>query len=75
VGRPPLSIIYALALATSAIPIFGLAVLEPLLGPTSDGTVGLIALAINLTVPLAIVLLEIDVAGKHRETTTLLRIS
>jgi malonate transporter len=66
-GTP--SIIYALALATSATPVFGLAVLEPLLGPTSAGAVGLVALAINLTVPLAMVLLEIDAAGKHRETT------
>src|SRR5258708_14706812 len=65
-GTP--SIIYALALATSATPVFGLAVLEPLLGPTSAGAVGLVALAINLTVPLAMVLLEIDAAGKHRET-------
>src|SRR5262245_29150351 len=32
--------IYALAIATSASPIFGLAVLEPLLGPTSAGAVG-----------------------------------
>jgi malonate transporter and related proteins len=31
--------------------------------------VGLVALAINLTVPIAMVLLEIDAAGKHRETT------
>jgi hypothetical protein len=47
---------YALMLSTSATPVFGLAVLEPLLGPTSAGTVGLVALAINLTVPLAVVL-------------------
>ena len=33
--------------------------LEPLLGDTSAGTVGLVALAINLVVPMAIVLLEI----------------
>jgi len=45
------SIIYALMLATSATPVFGLAVLEPLLGRTSGGAVGLVALAINLTVP------------------------
>jgi len=34
-----------------ATPVFGLAVLEPILGPTSAGAVGLVALAINLTVP------------------------
>ncbi|MCU1298656.1 MAG: hypothetical protein JWO91_2934 [Acidobacteriaceae bacterium] len=67
-GTP--SIIYALALATSATPVFGLAVLQPLLGPTSAGAVGLVALAINLTVPLALVLLEIDAAGKHKEAKT-----
>jgi hypothetical protein len=30
---------------------------------------GLVALAINLTVPIAMVLLEINAAGKPRETT------
>src|SRR5258708_38452765 len=45
------SIIYALLLATSATPVFGIAVLQPLLGDTSTGTVGLVALAINLVVP------------------------
>jgi predicted permease len=65
-GTP--SIIYALMLATSATPVFGLAVLEPLLGPTSAGAVGLVALTINLTVPPAVVLLEIDAAGKAKET-------
>jgi hypothetical protein len=50
------AIIYALMLSTSATPVFGLAVLRPLLGPTSSGAVGLIALAINLTVPPAIIL-------------------
>jgi predicted permease len=67
-GTP--SIIYALMLATSATPVFGIAVLEPLLGATSAATVGLVALTINFTVPLAVVLLEIDAAGKHKETTT-----
>jgi malonate transporter len=52
------SIIYALLLATSATPVFGIAVLQPLLGDTSAGTVGLVALAINLVVPGAIILLE-----------------
>jgi predicted permease len=61
------SIIYALMLATSATPVFGLAVLGPLLGPTSGGAVGLVALAINLTVPPAVVLLEMDAAAKHRQ--------
>ena len=64
------SIIYALMLATSATPVFGLAVLEPLLGPTSGGAVGLVALAINLTVPPAVVLLEMDAAAKNQEVTT-----
>src|SRR4029077_10229968 len=44
--RGTASIIYALVLATSATPVFGLAVLEPILGPTSAGAVGLVALAI-----------------------------
>jgi malonate transporter len=61
------SIIYALMLSTSATPVFGIAVLEPLLGPTSAGTVGLVALAINLTVPLAVVLLEMDAAAKQKQ--------
>src|ERR1700676_3711463 len=63
------SIIYALMLATSATPVFGLAVLEPLLGRTSGGAVGL-ALAINLTVPPAVILLEMDAATKHQQGTT-----
>jgi len=60
------AIIYALMLSTSATPVFGLAVLRPLLGPTSSGAVGLIALAINLTVPPAIILLEMDAASKQK---------
>ena len=56
----PASIIYALLLATSATPVFGIAVLQPLLGDTSAGTVGLVALAINLVVPAAIILLEVS---------------
>jgi predicted permease len=67
-GTP--SIIYALILATSATPVFGIAVLEPLLGATSAATVGLVALSINFTVPLAMVLLEVDAAGKNKTTTT-----
>jgi len=41
--RGTASIIYALMLATSATPVFGLAVLEPLLGRTSGGAVGIVA--------------------------------
>lgn len=61
------AIIYALMLSTSATPVFGLAVLQPLLGPTSSGAVALIALAINLTVPPAIILLEMDAASKQHQ--------
>jgi predicted permease len=61
------SIIYALMLSTSATPVFGLAVLGPILGPTSAGTVGLVALAINLTVPPAVILLEMDAAAKNQK--------
>jgi len=56
--RGAASIICALMLATSATPVFGIAVLQPLLGNTSTGAVGLVALAINLVVPAAIILLE-----------------
>jgi predicted permease len=38
-------------------------VLQPLLGDTSTGTVGLVALAINLVMPMAIIFLEIESAG------------
>src|SRR6476646_8957107 len=68
--RGTASIIYALVVATSATPVFGLAVLNPILGPTSGGAVGLVALAINLTVPPAVILLEIDAAAKPQGTTT-----
>jgi len=50
--------------------VFGLAVLEPILGATSAGAVGLVALAINLTVPLAVVLLEMDAAAKNKAVGT-----
>jgi malonate transporter and related proteins len=63
-GTP--AILYALMLSTSATPVFGLAVLGPILGPTSAGAVGLVALAINLTVPPAVILLEMDAVAKHR---------
>ena len=66
-GTP--AIIYALVVATSATPVFGLAVLEPILGPTSAGAVGLVALAINLTVPPAVILLEMNAAAKAGGTT------
>jgi malonate transporter and related proteins len=65
-GTP--AILYALMLSTSATPVFGLAVLGPILGPTSAGAVGLVALAINLTVPPAVILLEMDAAAKRRAT-------
>jgi malonate transporter len=62
-GTP--SIIYSLMLATSATPVFGLAFLEPILGASSAGAVALVALAINLTIPLGVVLLETDAAAKN----------
>ncbi len=58
------SLIFALMLATSATPIFGVAVLSPLLGPTTIGAVGLVAVAINFAVPTAVILLEVDAASK-----------
>jgi predicted permease len=61
-GTP--AILYALMLSTSATPVFGLAVLEPILGPTATGAVGLVALSINLVVPATVVLLEVD-AARH----------
>lgn len=64
------SIISALMLATSATPVFGIAVLQPLLGNTSAGTVGLVALSINLVVPTAIVLLEMESPGKGTASAT-----
>ncbi|MEI9977213.1 MAG: AEC family transporter [Ignavibacteriota bacterium] len=54
------AIICALMLSTSATPVFGIAVLQPLLGNTSAGTVGLVALAINLVMPMAIIFLEMQ---------------
>jgi len=45
-----------------ALPLSG-----PLLGPASGGAVGLVALAIYLTVPPAVVLLEMDAAKKHQQ--------
>jgi malonate transporter and related proteins len=63
------SIICALMLATSATPVFGIAVLQPLLGDTSAGTVGLVALAINLVVPTAVILLESESSGTGAAST------
>jgi hypothetical protein len=60
-GTP--AIIYALMPSTSATPVFGRAVLGPTLGATSAWTVGLTALAINLTAPPVVVLLEMDAAA------------
>src|SRR5215469_9908503 len=65
-GTP--AILYALALSTSATPVFGLAVLQPILGPTATGAVGLVALSINLVVPATVVLLEVD--GAKRQGVT-----
>ncbi len=64
------SIICALMLATSATPVFGIAVLQPLLGNTSTGTVGLVALAINLVVPTAIILFEMEDSGTGADSTS-----
>ena len=54
------AIICALMLSSSAAPVFGIAVLQPLMGDTSAGTVGLVALAINLVMPMAIIALEVN---------------
>lgn len=63
-GTP--AILYALMLSTSATPVFGLAVLQPILGPTAAGAVGLVALCINLVVPATVVLLEVDAAKRQK---------
>jgi len=52
-------------LSTSATPVFGLAVLQPILGPTAAGAVGLGALSIHLVVPAAVGLLEVDAANRQ----------
>lgn len=67
------SIICALLLSTSASPVFGIAVLQPLLGDTSTGTVGLVALAINLVMPMAIIFLEIESAGSKASRSAQVR--
>jgi len=64
------SILLALTLSTSATPVFGIAVLQPLLGNTSAGTVGLVALAINLVMPLAIIVLELNAAKSAASIAT-----
>jgi len=58
------SLVLSLILASSATPVFGVAVLSPLLGKTSIAAVGLVALAINFAIPLAVILFEIDAATK-----------
>ena len=58
------SLVFSLVLVTSATPIFGIAVLSPLLGSTTIAAVGLVALALNLAVPVAITLFEINAAAK-----------
>src|SRR5260370_190536 len=50
-------------LVGAQLPVFGIGVLQPLVGDTRAGTVGLVALAINLVVPTAIVLLEMGSSG------------
>src|SRR5262249_23696309 len=67
-GTP--SIIYSLILATSSSPVFGLAILNPIFGANSAGALGLVVLAIYLTVAVGVVLLEVDAATKNRETRT-----
>jgi len=68
--RGTAAIIYALMLSTSATPVFGFAVLEPILGPTAGGAVGLVALAINLVVPAAVVFLEMDAVSTRWQDPT-----
>lgn len=58
------SLIFALLLIASSTPVFGVAMLSPLLGPTTIGAVGLVSLAMNLAVPVGITLLEIERAKK-----------
>jgi malonate transporter and related proteins len=62
--------IYALMLSTSATPVFGPSVLGPIMGATSAATVGLLALTINRTTPLAVILLEMDAAEKKQRAGT-----
>ena len=57
------AVILALMVSTSATPVFGIAVLRPLLGDTSTGTVGLVALAINLVMPMGVIFLEVESSG------------
>ena len=64
------AILLSLTFSTSATPVFGIAVLQPLLGNTSAGTVGLVALAINLVTPLAIIALELNAAKSKTSDIT-----
>jgi predicted permease len=61
--RGAAAVILALMVSTSATPVFGIAVLQPLLGDTSTGTVGLVALAINLVMPMGVIFLEVESSG------------
>ena len=51
-------ILLALAIASSSTAVYGAAVLSPVEGKSSQGTVGLVALVINLLVPIALFLLQ-----------------
>jgi len=57
------AVILALMVSTSATAVFGIAVLHPLLGDTSTGTVGLVALAVNLVMPMGVIFLEVESSG------------
>ena len=64
------SLVFSLIPVTSAAPIFGAAILSPLLGSTTIAAAGLVALAMNLVVPIAITLFEIDAVkkpGNHKK--------
>ena len=58
------SLVFSLFLVISAAPVYGAPVLSPLLGTTAVAAVGLVSLAMNLAVPVAIILFEIDAAEK-----------
>jgi len=61
--RGAASVICAVMISTSATPVFGIAVLQALLGDTSADAVGLVTLAINLVMPMALVFLEVESPG------------
>ena len=58
------SLVFSLFLVISAAPIYGIPVLSPLLGNTTVAAVGLMSLAMNLAVPVAIILFEINAAKR-----------